>query len=126
MGASWGHALAPPDAFAEHEVGVQQVDVAALADVLEDGAALYPGSRLVVKMNIEGAECSAILGSPSRIWADVSEVFVETHPWATCDASALGAHLEAGGLSRAPSAHRLVLRMRRAEQPRSGLRTEPR
>jgi FkbM family methyltransferase len=125
MGASWGHALTPPTSFAEHEVGLEAVEVVALADALAEASALATGSRLVVKVNIEGAECSAILGSPAHVWDGVSEVFVETHPWASCDASGLEAHLASAGLTRVESAHPAVLRMRRGEHPRSGRRSDP-
>ena len=112
MRASWGHALRPPEAWAEHEVGVESVEVVALADALAEAVALGVG-RLVVKMNIEGAECSAILESAPGVWDGVSEVFVETHPWAACGADELATHLAASGLTRAESAHPAVLRMRR-------------
>jgi FkbM family methyltransferase len=125
MGASWGHALAPPSSFAEHEVGVESVEVVALEDALAEASAFHAGSRLVVKVNIEGAECSAILESPAHVWDRVSEVFVETHPWASCDASSLEAHLASAGLTRVESAHPAVLRMRRGEHPRSGRRSDP-
>jgi FkbM family methyltransferase len=120
MAASWGHALAPPSSFAEYEVRIESVEVVALEDALTEVHALGAGSRLVVKVNIEGAECSAILGSPAHVWENVSEVFVETHPWASCDASNLAAHIGSAGLIRVASAHPAVLRMRRGEQPRSG------
>jgi hypothetical protein len=114
MRGSWGHALDPPSAFAEHEVGVEPVDVVSLAEALQHAAAhLAAGGRLVVKMNIEGAECSAILGTPADVWADVDEVFVETHPWADCDDTRLAEHLAQAGLRRVESAHPAVLRMRR-------------
>ena len=114
MRSSWGHALEPPSAFAEHEIGVEPVDVVALADALQDAAThLVAGARLVVKVNIEGAECSAILGTPPEVWADVDEVFVETHPWADCDDARLADHLAQAGLRRVQSAHPAVLRMRR-------------
>jgi FkbM family methyltransferase len=124
MGASWGHALAPPPEFAEHEVGVEAVAVVALADVLAGAVALAGGGRVVVKINIEGAECSAVLGTPPAAWNEVDELLVETHPWASCDATALAAHLEPAGLSRAESSHPAVLRMRREAHLRSGRRTE--
>ena len=124
MGASWGHALAPPESFAEYEVGLQNVEVVALADALA-AAARLDGSRLVVKLNIEGAECTAILGTPVEAWRDADEVFVEIHPWAACGASELAARLQAGGLTRAPSAHPAVLHMRRAATARSDRRSEP-
>lgn len=125
MSASWGHALAPPPEFAEHEMGVETIGVAALADVLADAVALADGSRVVVKMNIEGAECSAILGTDSGAWDGVDELLVETHPWAACDADALAAHLAPAGLSRVESSHPAVLRMRREARSRSERRTEP-
>jgi FkbM family methyltransferase len=125
MGASWGHALTPPSSFAEHEVGIESVEVVALEDALTEASALSAGTRLVVKVNIEGAECSAILGSAAQVWEGVSEVFVETHPWATCDASTLEAHLTSAGLTRVESAHPAVLRMRRGAHPRSGRRSDP-
>jgi FkbM family methyltransferase len=126
MGASWGHALSPPAAFAQYEVGTQQVEVVALADALDEAALLAAGRRVVVKVNIEGAECSAILGSPLEPWEGVDEVFVETHPWATCNASELATHLELAGFSREESAHPAVLRMRRGASSRSGRRSGPR
>ena len=45
MSASWGHALHPPDAFAEYEVGTQRVPVAAVADVLAEASALAGGAH---------------------------------------------------------------------------------
>jgi FkbM family methyltransferase len=111
MGASWGHTLHPPEEFTPYEVGLEAVDVVALTQALTE-IGEGPG-RVVVKMNIEGAECSAILGSAPGIWDGVSEVFVETHPWAACDAASLAAHLSASGLIRLESAHPAVLRMRR-------------
>ena len=114
MRGSWGHALDPPPAFAEHEIGVEHVEVVALADALRHAAShLVTCRRLVVKMNIEGAECSAILGTPPDAWVDVDEVFVETHPWAGCDDARLADHLGQRGLRRVESAHPAVLRMRR-------------
>lgn len=123
MSASWGHALAPPPEFAEHEVGVETVDVVALADVLADAAALASGSRVVVKINIEGAECSAVLGTPPAAWNGVDELLVETHPWASCDAAALAEHVEPAGLRRVESSHPAVLRLQREAHSRSDRRT---
>jgi FkbM family methyltransferase len=126
MSASWGHALHPPDAFAEYEVGTQRVPVAALAAVLEDAEVLAgKGARIVAKVNIEGEECSTVLQTPAEAWAGVSEVFVETHPWATCGASELAAHLLPVGLTRSESAAEVVLRLRRGGSPPSDPRIGP-
>jgi FkbM family methyltransferase len=127
MGASWGHALRPPASFAEYEMGVEPVAVVALADALAEAASLRRSrARLVVKVNIEGAECSAILGTADRAWNEVDEVFVETHPWADCDASDLAGRLEPFGFSRVESAHPAVLRMRRGGSSRCGRHSDPR
>jgi len=125
MSASWGHALHPPADFAEHEVGTQRVPVVALADVLAAARRSAGGARVVVKINIEGEECATVLGTPAGAWQGVSEVFVETHPWADCEAEELATHLTAAGLSRAESAHLLVLRLLRAGAPRSDPASAP-
>lgn len=126
MKGSWGHTLRPPRAFAEHEVGLEAVDVVALAEVLQEASLRAGEGRLVVKLNIEGAECSAVLDTPAAAWESVDEVFVETHAWAACDAVQLAEHLEASGLTRVESSHPAVLRMRRREAARCGRRTGPR
>ena len=100
MGASWGHALHPPEAFAEHEVGLEHVRIDALADVLADAVNLARGDRVIVKVNIEGEECPTILGTRTSAWDEIDDLYVETHPWASCGARELALHLEAAGLSR--------------------------
>ncbi len=113
MGASWGHALHPPEAFARYERGIQRVQVEALADVLAGATGLADGARLIVKVNIEGEECATILGTPPSAWRGVSAAYVETHAWADCGADDLARHLEAAGLTRRESAHPVVLRLER-------------
>jgi FkbM family methyltransferase len=126
MSASWGHALHPPAAFAEHEVGTQRVPVVAAATILAEAHALAgPRGRLVVKVNIEGEECATVLKTPTEAWRDVDELFVETHLWATCGAAELAEHLAPAGFTRAESQAEVVLRLRRATSPRSGRRTAP-
>lgn len=114
MGASWGHAMHPPDAWAEHEVGIEHVPVHALADVLADAAESARGARTIVKVNIEGEECPTILGTPTSAWRGVAEVYVETHPWAACGADELTRHLAASGLAPVARSHPAVLRLARA------------
>jgi FkbM family methyltransferase len=127
MSASWGHALHPPNEFSRWEVGVQRVAVVSIADSLAEARALSgPGSRLVVKVNVEGEECGIVLGTEPSTWQSVSELFVETHPWADCTATELAEHLAPVGLKSAPSAMAQVLRLRPAAAPRSGPRSPPR
>jgi FkbM family methyltransferase len=113
MGASWGHALHPPDAFGEYERGVELVRVEPLADVLADALGLASGARVIVKVNIEGEECPTIFGTPTSAWQGIEELFVETHPWADCGADEIARYLEAAGLTRRASAHPAVLRLAR-------------
>lgn len=126
MSASWGHALHPPAEFSEHEVGIEQVPVEAMADVLEEAAALADsGSKLVVKVNTEGEECDIVLGTPAGAWAHADEVFVEIHPWAACGAAELASHLLDAGLTQVPSEVAPVLRLRREAPPRSDPHSAP-
>jgi FkbM family methyltransferase len=125
MGASWGHALHPPEAFAEHEIGIEQVRVEALADVLAEATRLAQGGRVIVKVNIESEECPTILGTPLSAWDGIAELYVETHPWADCGADELARHLETAGFTRGPSSHPAVLRLQRAGSPRSARRSDP-
>jgi FkbM family methyltransferase len=122
MRASWGHALHPPDAWAEYETGLERVPVLAMGDLLREAAPRE--ERLVVKINTEGEECLTVLGTPADVWEAVDELLVETHPWAVCRADQLAAHLEPSGLTRIESRHERMLQLRR-EPPRSDPRSEP-
>ena len=113
MGASWGHALHPPEAFRRYEIGSECVRVEALADVLVAAVGLAAGARVIVKINIEGEECPTILGTATSAWNRVDEVYVETHPWAACEADDLARYLERAELTTAASGHGAVLRLQR-------------
>jgi FkbM family methyltransferase len=126
MASSWAHALHPPDAWAEYEVGTQSVPVEATADVLAEGAELAGESgRLVVKVNTEGEECAMVLGTPADAWRAVSELFVEVHPWAACGEGELVPYLERAGLRRLPSAMEPVVRLHREAVARDGRCSAP-
>jgi len=125
MNASWGHALHPPEAWAEYEVGVQRVPVEAMSSVLDDARLLAAGAPLVVKVNIEGEECSVVLGTPVERWEGVTDLFVELHSWAACTAVELAEHLLPAGLTEVPSAMAPVLRLHRGAAPRPGPRSAP-
>ena len=120
MEGSWGHALEPPESWAQHEVGTQRVRVVPLSGVLARiGSDRPSGARIVVKLNIEGAECDVVLGTPIEAWHTVDEVIVATHPWAACSDADLESHLRAAGLEKTPSGHPRMLRLQRpaAGQP---------
>lgn len=126
MGASWGHALHPPRAFAEHEVGRQRVPVCAASDLLAEARTLAGADApVVVKVNTEGEECAIVLGTPASSWEAADEVLVEMHPWASCGASELTEHLAPARLASVASSMEVVLRLRRAGRARSGRRSAP-
>jgi FkbM family methyltransferase len=124
MRSSWGHALHPPDAWAEYETGIERVPVLAMRDVLRHAAETLGTARLVVKINTEGEECETVLGTPADDWEVVDELLVETHAWAACGPDELAAHLEPTGLTRVESRHERMLQLRR-DAPGSGPRTDP-
>jgi FkbM family methyltransferase len=124
MTGSWAHSLHPPDTWAQYEVGTARVLVESMSDLLEEAQA--PGDRLVVKVNTEGEECAIVLATAARSWTAVSEVFVEMHEWAPCEAAELTAHLAPAGFRALPSKMAAVLRLRREAAPRSGPRSAPR
>ena len=123
MAGSWAHSLHPPDTWAQYEVGTTRVPVEAMADLLEEAQALH--ERLVIKVNTEGEECAIVLGTPAEAWSMVSEVFVEMHEWAPCNAAELVAHLAPVGFRQLPTEMAAVLRLRREAAPRSGSRSAP-
>ncbi len=125
MGASWGHALHPPAEWAQYEVETKRVHVEAMANVLAEAAVLAGDARLVVKLNVEGEECGIVLGTPSEMWEAVDELFVEVHPWASCTAPELAAHLAPAGLRQTASPIEPVLRLRREGAPPSDPRIAP-
>jgi FkbM family methyltransferase len=123
MNASWGHTLHPPGSWSDYEVGLQPVPVEAMADILAEAKSLAVGpTRLVVKVNTEGAECEIVLGTPAEAWIGVSELFVEVHPWATCTAAELAEHLAPAGFRELSREMSPVLRLRAEAGPRSGFR----
>ena len=77
-------------------------------------------------MNTEGEECAIVLGTPAGgLDGPCSELFVEMHEWAPCDAAELAAHLEPVGFRPLPTEMAQVLRLRREAAPRSDSRTAP-
>jgi FkbM family methyltransferase len=123
MNASWGHTLHPPGSRTEYEVGLQPVLVEAMTDILAEAKSLTVGcTRLVVKVNTEGAECEIVLGTPAEAWIGVSELFVEVHPWAKCTAAELAEHLAPVGFRDLSSEMSPVLRLRAEAWRRSRLR----
>ena len=102
MSASWGHALTPSE-DSEAEVGVQQVPVVAMTDLLADARRLAGRDRVVVKVNAEGAECDIVLGTAAASWEQTHAVLMEVHSWAPCTAAELVEHLAESGLRALPA-----------------------
>jgi FkbM family methyltransferase len=97
-GESWAHSLLPlSQGGTRAEVGVEMVEVTALAAIL-DRAAIRAASRVVVKMDIEGAECSCVTSTPYDAWRIVDEVLMEYHSFAPCPLDALVSYFADAGL----------------------------
>jgi FkbM family methyltransferase len=109
----WAHSLValPPDGLSGEQAGTETVRVIAIRDVLAT-----PSGRLIVKINVEGAECDLL--SAIADWSHVDTVFVDTHAWAACDPADLlekqgfqvehgrvlrGSRIEATELTRRPA-----------------------
>jgi FkbM family methyltransferase len=115
--SSWAHSLladGPPGVGAATE----PVDVVSMASVLREVAGVE-GSRLVVKIDAEGAECEIVLQTEPRSWASVDELLLEYHDFAPCALKDFVAHLGRAGLIHRGSAH-LVDRFSRADGEPAG------
>jgi FkbM family methyltransferase len=110
-GESWAHSLVPGDDEAPETV--QRARVLALSRVVDRARGLG-GSRLLLKLDVEGSECEIVLSSPLSVWDGVDEVFVETHAFAPCSADELIARLRAAGLTPTASSSPHVLHLVRS------------
>ena len=96
-GESWTHSLLPlPERGGRTEMAFEQVSMVPLADVIHEFSS--PGMPLLVKIDIEGGECEAVLGTAVDVWQKVDEVFLAFHTFAPCFPPSLTNHLEAAGL----------------------------
>ena len=81
---SWTHSLLPPAVVGDGEGhGTQLVEAVAIGEVLAAAREASP-QRLVVKVDVEGAEQDLIVGDSS--WALADEIFCEAHDLASRDA----------------------------------------
>jgi FkbM family methyltransferase len=101
--SSWAHSLLE-DAAAEGVVATQPVDIVSMASVLQEAAGV-DGSRLVVKIDAEGAECEIVLQTEARSWSSVDEVLLEYHDFAPCALKDFVVHLGRAGLVHRGSSH---------------------
>ncbi len=98
-GDSWTHSLMQRPGKA---IGGETVRVVGMSTVLAHARSLAPG-RVVVKMDVEGAECDIVRDTPLDCWREVDEVFVEVHGFSSCSVSDIVARLGPAGLTRRPS-----------------------
>jgi FkbM family methyltransferase len=101
---SWSHSLLVSDEAQPFE----RVPVVSMTHILGDASRL--GGSVIVKIDVEGAECEIVQGTSPEAWAGVDEVFVETHSFAPCGREDLSSRLvlaslveeeAAGGIMRA-------------------------
>jgi hypothetical protein len=99
-------------------VGVEPVESMSMGRVLELARELGNG-RVVVKLDIEGAECDGVQGTAAEAWNSVYELFVEHHAFAPCTVDTLVRHLEGPALPLHDVRVGDVLHFKRARRARS-------
>lgn len=109
---SWGHSLMPIDSTTS-----VRVRMLSLANVLAD---LGTQTRVIMKIDAEGAECEIALRTPPEAWSEVDEVFIEFHRFAPCTEDQLRAHLALADLVRPVQRGGGVLHFRREPSARLG------
>lgn len=91
-GEAWTHSLLPlPATGSRRKVHEEEVDVVPLEILIEEEASR--SSRLVVKLDIEGAECDVVFGTTLETWSATDDVFIETHTFAPCAPRQIADHL---------------------------------
>jgi FkbM family methyltransferase len=106
---SWNHSLVPPPRHEDARiVGRKIVEVVSVARVLNEAA--EKGGRLIVSVDVEGAECGLVAAATAADWAPVSVLFVEMHDVAPCDADEVIRQVEDWGLVQAESPLPSILR----------------
>ena len=73
-----------------------RVDVVAATQILPMVAPAE--GRLIARLDVDGAECDVVLGTPPSRWHVVDELFLELREPAPCERDELVAHLERAGL----------------------------
>jgi FkbM family methyltransferase len=87
---SWSHSIVlVPER--EDTGQVQKVNLVRMQDVLQEAQSF--NKRIIVKIDVEGAECEVVRETPSESWVAVDELFLEMHSFAPCSRSELIAHL---------------------------------
>lgn len=94
---SWSHSLIErSDCNAVCQV---HVPTRALAGIIRDAVESARSGRVIMKMDIEGAECSAIPATDPDVLGQLDELFVETHSYAACSRQDLIRHLDRAQMS---------------------------
>jgi FkbM family methyltransferase len=96
-GVSWSNRIIAEDADRSAGSCIERVPAHSLATILANCE--EANDRVVVKMDIEGAECEVILTTPAEALSRVSKLFVEVHRGGSCTVDELAAHLRGAGLS---------------------------
>jgi FkbM family methyltransferase len=93
---SWSHSLIErPDA---RQTCVEQVAIREFAGVLE-ACPPEDDARIIVKMDIEGAECDVLLNTALESLTRMDELFLETHTFGPCDRQCLINRMEQIGFT---------------------------
>lgn len=121
---SWTHSLHQASEL-DPTGQVQDVAVIPLRDVIEEAAAFK--RRMIVKIDVEGSECEAVLETAPDFWATVDELFLEMHSFAPCATDEIVAHVPMDLVSADGLLHFLRRRgdIPGKENGRAGIRRDP-
>jgi FkbM family methyltransferase len=111
-GESWTHSLLPlPSQGKRSLVAQEQVRTLTIPRILQDSPRY--DHRVIVKIDVEGAECDIIMTTPSETWEHVDEVYVEIHQFAPCRTDDIFHYFERAGFEVIPEKHSQVAHLRR-------------
>jgi FkbM family methyltransferase len=108
---SWSHSLTRRDDRALQHT--ENVTCRTLTDAI---GLCDSDSRLIVKMDIEGAEWDSILGTSAAVLASVDELFIETHPFVEKRPEEIVDHLTRAGFTATATPDPDVYHFRRTKR----------
>lgn len=115
-GESWSHSFFPRDG--RGKLKTVRVKTRTLDDIIAEARRAGGASRrIIVKMDVEGAEWDALAAVSDGALAEVAEMFVEVHPRPPHTTAGLADRLERTGLHAVPCAFDNILHVRRDLAP---------
>jgi FkbM family methyltransferase len=94
----WAHSLVA--GAVPRQLATASVVVRSLEGVIRDAKRRFPSTRLVLKINAEGAECPMLRNTPALFLRELDEILFEYHHFAECSVESIAIRLEEIGYTR--------------------------